>query len=103
MFARLMIDKLENGDINGRKAYLRAVVSAIEVGDKTIRIIGCKDVLQAAIAGKQTANENVRGFVRKWRALRESNPCFRQHASCRRSAQHEAAAVEAEGLPDIEA
>ena len=68
VFARLMIDKLENGDVNGRKAYIRAVISAIEVGDKTVRIIGCKDVLQAVIAGKQTANENVRGFVRKWRA-----------------------------------
>ena len=59
-----MIDKLENGDVNGRKAYIRAVISAIEVGDKSVRIIGCKDVLQAVIAGKQTANENVRGFVR---------------------------------------
>ncbi len=73
MFARLMIDKLENGDVNGRKADIRAVISAIEVGDKTVRIIGCKNTLQAAIAGKQTANENVRGFVRKWRARRDSN------------------------------
>ena len=73
VFARLMIDKLENGDVNGRKAYIRAVISAIEVDDKTVRIIGCKDVLQAVIAGKQTANENVRGFVRKWRARRDSN------------------------------
>jgi hypothetical protein len=31
-------------------------------------IIGSRDVLQAVIAGKQTANGNVRGFVRKWRA-----------------------------------
>ena len=75
VFARLMIDKLENGDVNGRKAYIRAVISAIEVGDKTVRIIGCKDVLQAVIAGKQTANENVRGFIRKWRARRDSNSC----------------------------
>jgi site-specific DNA recombinase len=69
VFARLMIDKLENGDVNGRKAYIRALISAIEVGDKTVRIIGCKDVLQAVVAGKQTANENVRGVVRKWRAI----------------------------------
>jgi hypothetical protein len=26
------------------------------------------EVLQAVIAGKQTANGNVRGFARKWRA-----------------------------------
>jgi hypothetical protein len=29
---------------------------------------GSKDVLQAVIVGRQTANGNVRGFVRKWRA-----------------------------------
>jgi len=52
---------------------VESVISAIEVGDKAVRIIGCKDVLQAVIAGKQTANENVRGFVRKWRARRDSN------------------------------
>jgi site-specific DNA recombinase len=65
VFARLMTEKLKTGDVNGRKAYIRAVVSAIEVDDKTIRIIGCKDTLQAAIAAKQTANENVRGLVSK--------------------------------------
>jgi hypothetical protein len=47
------------------RTHIRAVVRAIEVGDKTVRIVGCKDVLQAVIAGKQTANEK----VRKWRAI----------------------------------
>ena len=65
VFARLMTEKLKTGDVTGRKAYIRAVVSAIEVDDKTIRIIGCKDTLQAAIAAKKTANENVRGLVSK--------------------------------------
>ncbi|NBR12509.1 MAG: recombinase family protein, partial [Alphaproteobacteria bacterium] len=72
-FARLMQDKLENGDIQARKAYLRAVISTIEVDDHAIRIIGDKSVLAAAIAGKQTASENVRGFVRKWRTRHDSN------------------------------
>src|SRR5262249_32049564 len=40
--------------------------------DGAIRIFG-KDILQAAIAGKQTKNGNVRGFVRKWRARNDSN------------------------------
>ena len=57
------------GDTNARKGYIRSIVDAIEVDDKAIRIIGNKDVLQAVIAGKQNANGNVRGFVRKWRAL----------------------------------
>jgi site-specific DNA recombinase len=73
-FARLMTEKLDNGDPNARRAYIRSVVDAIEVDDKAIRIIGSKDVLQAVIAGKQTANGNVRGFVRNWRAGRDSNP-----------------------------
>ena len=67
-FARLMTEKLDTGDTRARKAYIRAIVDAIEVDDKAIRIIGSKDVLQAIIGGKQTANGNVRGFVRNWRA-----------------------------------
>ena len=63
-----MTEKLDTGDTNARKSYIRSIVDAIEVDDKAIRIIGSKDVLQGVIAGKQTANGNVRGFVRKWRA-----------------------------------
>ena len=72
-FARLMSDKLDAGDTNTRKAYIRSILDAVEVDDRAIRIIGSKDVLQAAIAGKQTENGNVRGFVRKWRARHDSN------------------------------
>ena len=50
-----------------------AIIKAVEVEDKAIRIIGSKDVLQAAIAGKQTANGNVSGFLRKWRAIQNKN------------------------------
>jgi hypothetical protein len=38
-FARLMSEKLDNGDTNARKGYIRSIVDAIEVDDKTIRII----------------------------------------------------------------
>jgi len=72
-FARLMTEKLENGDTNARKGYIRSIVDAIEVDDEAVRIVGSKDVLQAVIAGKQNANGNVRGFVRKWRARHDSN------------------------------
>ena len=72
-FARLMNEKLDTGDTNARRTYIRSIIDAIEVDDKAIRIIGSKDVLQAVIAGKQTANGNVRGFVRKWRARDDSN------------------------------
>ena len=72
-FARLMNERLENADTNARKSYIRSIIDAIEVDDKAIRIVGSKDILQAAIAGKQIENGNVRGFVRKWRARRDSN------------------------------
>ena len=67
-FARLMNEKLDTTDTDARRTYIRSIIDTIEVDENAIRIIGSKDVLQAVIAGKQTANENVRGFVRKWRA-----------------------------------
>lgn len=72
-FARLMTEKLDNGDTNARKGYIRSIVDAIEVDDKAIRIVGSKDVLQAVIAGKQNANGDARGFVRNWRAIQYKN------------------------------
>ncbi|MBC9880077.1 recombinase family protein [Bradyrhizobium sp. INPA01-394B] len=72
-FARLMNAKLDAGDTNARKGYINSIIDAVEVDDQAIRIIGSKDILQAAIAGKQTENGNVRGFVRKWRARNDSN------------------------------
>ncbi|KAH2776941.1 hypothetical protein KXW38_009789, partial [Aspergillus fumigatus] len=72
-FARLMNAKLDAGDTNTRKGYIHSIIDAVEVDDQTIRIIGSKDILQAAIAGKQTENGNVRGFVRKWRTRHDSN------------------------------
>jgi hypothetical protein len=73
-----MNEKLEDADTNIRKGYIRSIIDAIEVDDKSIRIIGSKDILQAAIAGKQIENENVRGFVRKWRATADEDGhyCF---------------------------
>lgn len=73
-FAHVMNERLDNGDTSARKGYIRAIVDAIEVDDQAVRIVGSKDVLQAVIAGKLTANGNVRGFVRNWRAGRDSNP-----------------------------
>ena len=72
-FARLMNAKLDAGDTNTRKGYISSIIDAVEVDDHAIRIVGSKDILQAAIAGKQTENGNVRGFVRKWRTRHDSN------------------------------
>ena len=72
-FSALINEKIENGDIIARKAYLRAVISEIRVDDHKVQIIGDKSTLAAAIAGQQTEAGKVSGFVRKWRARKDSN------------------------------
>jgi site-specific DNA recombinase len=72
-FTKLMHDKLDNGDVQARKAYLRAVISEIRVDDNKVSIIGDKAALSAVIAGQNGANANVSGFVRKWRTREDSN------------------------------
>ena len=73
-FTDLMRDKLRNGDIRARKDWLSSVLERIEVGDDAVKIVGNKQVLAAAVTGQNTAPAHVRGFVRKWRARRDSNP-----------------------------
>ena len=68
-----MNEKPDTADITTRKGDIRSIIDAVAVDDKAIRIVGSRDILQAAIAGKQTENGNVRGFIRKWRARRDSN------------------------------
>ena len=72
-FANVIREKIESGDIHARKAYLRSVISYIEVHDDKVRVVGDKATLAAVIAGRQVQSGNVRGFVRKWRARRDSN------------------------------
>jgi len=72
-FSSLMCEKLDTGDTKARKSYLRSVISHVEVDDGKIRIIADKAALAAVIAGRQAQTTNVRGFVRNWRARRDSN------------------------------
>ena len=72
-FARLMTDLLAQGNTPALKAYLRSILGAVEVGDKTIRIMGSKEVLASAVTGKNSARQNVRGLGPKWRARKDSN------------------------------
>ena len=69
-FSSLMRDKLGSADVRARQAYLRSVIAQVEVGQERIRIYSDKTALAAAVSG---ATHEVRGFVRKWRARRDSN------------------------------
>ena len=72
-FVDLVRQKIETADIQARKDYLASVVSEIRVDDQKVQIIGDKASLAAVIAGQQTAGGKVSGFVRKWRARKDSN------------------------------
>ena len=71
-FARLMAEKLDSADTQSRRAYLSSVIDRIEVGEKKVKILGHKDSLATAVAGRPA--QKVCGFVREWRARRDSNP-----------------------------
>ncbi|WP_150288524.1 recombinase zinc beta ribbon domain-containing protein [Rhabdaerophilum calidifontis] len=72
-FSRLVTEKLEHGDVNARKAYLRSFIDAVEIDDKRIRIIGRKTTLLDAVNGRSSSPRIVRGFDREWRARKDSN------------------------------
>lgn len=73
-FADQLAQRLMQGDIALRKAYLRAFVDEVVVGAKSIRIRGRKDVLAAAATkGKMGPEARVPTFVPEWRARQESN------------------------------
>ena len=72
-FAALMRQKLDAGDVQARRDYLRTVISKIEIDDDRIRIIGEKSALADVIAGRANDAQNVSSFVRKWRTRHDSN------------------------------
>ncbi len=77
-FGQLMRTNITQGEAPFRKAYLRSLIGAVEVDDHVVRIHGSKTVLERAVLADQATHPGVRGFVRKWRAQGESNPCFRR-------------------------
>ncbi len=72
-FAELMHQKLDDGDVQARRGYLRSVISNIEVDDDRIRVTGDKASLAEVIAGRAAGAANVSSLVRNWRARNDSN------------------------------
>ena len=68
-----MLDLLDNGETPARKAYLRVLIGAIVVGDKSVRIVGSKESVRAAILGKPATPQVVRGLGPEWCGQPESN------------------------------
>ena len=77
-FGAFMSEKITTGEPSFRRAYLRSIIEGIEVDDNVIRIHGSRTSLEQAVIAKEQIGNGVRGFIRKWRSLGESNPCFRR-------------------------
>ena len=65
-----MRDLLDNGETPARKAYLPTLVGAIIVGDKSVKIVGSKEAVRAAILGKPSP---LKTFA-VWDRIRTSDP-----------------------------
>ena len=72
-FTDLVRQKLDDGEIQARKAYLHAIIGRIEVDDNEVQALGEKTVLAETVAVRRSVTGNVRGFVRKWCTREDSN------------------------------
>jgi len=72
-FSKLIREKLDTAEVRARQAYLRSVITQIEVGDDKIRVYSDKAALAAAAVAQSAPASGVRGFVRGWRTRRDSN------------------------------
>jgi site-specific DNA recombinase len=77
-FGRLMSEKLENADNNLRRNHITSLIDAVVVQGKKVQIHGRRQQLDAAVRSHVNGRVIVPGFVRKWRALRESNPSLQR-------------------------
>ncbi len=75
-FGILMRERLTGGEIPFRKAYLSAIIDLDAVDDHQIWICGRKDVLEQSVLANGGPAPGVRSFVRRWRPVRGSNPCY---------------------------
>jgi site-specific DNA recombinase len=80
-FAKDLRAKMLDGPIAMRKAYLQAIVDRIDVDDHEIRIFGRKDkLLNQLMSDRPKPAGKVRSFVREWRPVGDSNPCYRRES-----------------------
>ncbi len=79
-FAEALRSAIASDDPNFRKAYLRLFVDNITVQDTEVAITGPKAALAKACAldDLPPAAAVVPSFVRAWRPVRDSNPCYRR-------------------------
>ncbi|MBE7186310.1 MAG: recombinase family protein [Methylobacterium mesophilicum] len=72
-FATFMRDRICDGEIPYRKAYIRSVVETISVNDDRLTIAGRKDVLRDCIVHSTKQQAEVPTSVQEWRTRQDSN------------------------------
>lgn len=73
-FTVMMRERLIAGDVTARKAYLNAIVDAVIVSDRLIRIVGSNDNLQSTMGPEGDPKPAaVRKSVQKWCPWPDSN------------------------------
>lgn len=72
-FGRAMRENLTSGSVPFRKAYIQAIIDAVEVDDAVIRIKGSKDVLEQAVLASRSGETQCSQMSTRWRARRDSN------------------------------
>ena len=72
-FSKLPRDRLTIGNIPFRTAPLDSNINRVEVNGHKRRICGRKNVLGQAGMSNSAPVPEVRGFVRRWRARKESS------------------------------
>jgi site-specific DNA recombinase len=77
-FGRTMREMFSTGSVPFRKAYLKSMIDVVEVDDTQIRIKGSKDVLEQAVLAGQAGQDSGSQMSTRWRALGDSNPCYRR-------------------------
>ncbi len=69
-----MRERLVAGDVTARKAYLNAIVDAVIVSDRLIRIVGSNDNLRSTMGPEGDPKPAaVRKSVQKWCPWPDSN------------------------------
>ena len=72
-FTQLIATQLRTGPIVFRRNYLGAIIDTITVSRDAILIRGRSESVEAAVLASGSVPKPVRGFVRGWRARRDSN------------------------------
>ncbi|WP_139224590.1 hypothetical protein [Aureimonas phyllosphaerae] len=72
-FAAFMRDRIRNGDVPYRKAYIRSIVDTISVDDTQLTIVGRRDVLEARVSKATKQEATVPTGIQEWRTRQDSN------------------------------